>query len=522
VNSTVLGAGTAPDVAANATGVTAVSWIGTRDGAPVARVAVRAAGDASTFSTPVDLGDPTTAFWPSTRVAVSAAGDVVVTWTGYDGGLWLRVLRADGTRSSTTQLSSVFAADVTLTAAGNRVLALWVDKVSDGAVGGDLRSATIGPDGPVAGTPQTIGAGDRAVGTFGAARVATRSDGHVLIVWSAIRVTSEHSGQGVGNVVQEGDLDDGPLDPAAQQLPRDSFGGQLSEVPDAALLADDGRAVIVYDGLRVSLRPAGATAFPLPIATACRGARAIAAGFEGARILLGEHPGSLAPTRSVLVNHDGAPAPARCVQSPFVTQTPYQPAVGEDTTFNLSAYRDPDGVLTTWSWDLDADGTTDLGPGEYPVVHQTYVTPGDKHIIATITVHDPRGADHTSVHDYRFNVLDNRPRLPAGFGQPSTRATPPAASKLEVRSSLPLSRLRATGLRIRVRSPRAGSMQAAVSRNAITLARVTRKIAGSTTLAVTLRPKLSRALRRKKSFALALRVTVPGGKALRRTIRVNR
>ena len=525
LTETSLGAGATPDVAANAAGKAAVAWFGTPADGRSLRVAIRAAGEASAFSAPVELADAIAASYPSARVAVNAAGDAVVTWSAEDGdGLYVRVLRADGTLSATTQLSSRVAADVQLTAAGTRVLALWTDKAGASWVGGDVRSATIDRDGPVAGTPQTIGAGDRAAGYFGKPRVVARDDGHVLVVWNAIRVTSQNSGQGVGNVVQEGDLDDGPLDPSAQQLPRDAWGGQLAMDPDALAFGDDGRTLVAYAGMRVSLRPAGQTELPLPVGTSCLVNHPIAAGFEDMRmVLLADRPGSLAPTRRVYVNHDGAPAPAPCIPGPSSAQDPYQPQVGEETTFNLSVMRDPDGVPTDWAWDFDADGTIDLGPGEHPVVHRTYATASDKHVIATITVHSVRDGDQTRVHHYRFNVRE-RNLLPFPTLSPQTGTTAAArpAAKLEAPSRLRLWSLRSKGLSIRVRAPAGGTLKATLSRSATTLASVRRKVEASSTSRITLRPKLSRTLRRKRSFALVLRVRMPGGKVLRRTILVRR
>jgi len=96
------------------------------------------------------------------------------------------------------------------------------------------------------------------------------------------------------------------------------------------------------------------------------------------------------------------------------TYTPDQPQAGEQITFDASASSDPNGVIASYEWDFDGDGTTDA-TGE--TVTHTYSDGGQ--YTATLTV-----TDDDSVTNATTVTIDVRDSPSAAFTYTPSKPTP--------------------------------------------------------------------------------------------------
>ena len=94
------------------------------------------------------------------------------------------------------------------------------------------------------------------------------------------------------------------------------------------------------------------------------------------------------------------------------TMSPSPAPVGTPVTFDASASTDPDGTITSYSWDLDGDGTVD----HYGVVvTQAFYAPGSYRV--TLYVTDDRGATAQSTQTLQV-VQPGPPGMPNMDGIP--------------------------------------------------------------------------------------------------------
>jgi len=107
-----------------------------------------------------------------------------------------------------------------------------------------------------------------------------------------------------------------------------------------------------------------------------------AAGTYSVRLRVTDDAGATGEgTRPVTVQAANQPPVARFTFSPSL------PVVGQPVTFNATGSYDPDGTITSFSWDLDGDGAVDhFGP----VVTSTYYAAGTYYV--TLQVTDNQGA----------------------------------------------------------------------------------------------------------------------------------
>jgi Concanavalin A-like lectin/glucanases superfamily/PKD domain len=76
------------------------------------------------------------------------------------------------------------------------------------------------------------------------------------------------------------------------------------------------------------------------------------------------------------------------------TATPNPLTVGGTATFNASASSDPDGTVTKYEWDLDANGTYETSTGTTPTANKAFATSGNRTIGLRVT--DNAGATGTA------------------------------------------------------------------------------------------------------------------------------
>ncbi|MFB6188648.1 MAG: PKD domain-containing protein [Halapricum sp.] len=136
-------------------------------------------------------------------------------------------------------------------------------------------------------------------------------------------------------------------------------------------------------------------------------------GTDSSRFAPGErwqHGHSLAPGLArVLVIHDPSnsvvyddvvPVPAETNTAPVSRfgYTPTSPGTGQQVTFDAGNATDSDGVITSYAWDFDGDGTTDT-TGQ--TVTHTYSTPAAYNV--TLTVTDNAGATNATNRTVHVN-----------------------------------------------------------------------------------------------------------------------
>ena len=90
------------------------------------------------------------------------------------------------------------------------------------------------------------------------------------------------------------------------------------------------------------------------------------------------------------------------------TFAPVAPAVGESVFFNASTSYDPDGVIVSYRWDLDGDGTDDAFT---PTINATYNSPGVA--MVRLTAIDNDGLSSTSTQGVVITATGGTPGVPS-------------------------------------------------------------------------------------------------------------
>jgi PKD repeat protein len=89
------------------------------------------------------------------------------------------------------------------------------------------------------------------------------------------------------------------------------------------------------------------------------------------------------------------------------TAVPLSPIVGEATTFNASASKDPDGTIAKYEWDLDGNGTYETNTGSTPTASRTYTAVGNVTVGLRVTDNGGKQATSTTTVSVASNGISN-------------------------------------------------------------------------------------------------------------------
>ncbi len=87
--------------------------------------------------------------------------------------------------------------------------------------------------------------------------------------------------------------------------------------------------------------------------------------------------------------------------------SPLAPVVGEATTFNASASKDPDGTIAKYEWDLDGNGSFETNTGSTPTANRTYTAAGDVNVSVKVTDNGGKSATATKTISVASNGVSN-------------------------------------------------------------------------------------------------------------------